>query len=149
MYKTKKHKVLGIIITIIILILIVVLSNNNGENSFIENVGSKIIMPIQSGFTYLKNKISGNDAFIADVDTLKDENEKLKNKNKELEKSLKEIENIKTENETLKEYMGLTEKYRNYKTIPGDVINKELILDNHSEVMYDYDLIPKDLIDNR
>ena len=31
----------------------------------------------------------------------------------------------------------------------GDVINKELILDNHSEVMYDYDLIPKDLIDNR
>lgn len=126
MYKTKKHKVLGIIITIIILILIVVLSNNNGENSFIENVGSKIIMPIQSGFTYLKNKISGNDAFIADVDTLKDENEKLKNKNKELEKSLKEIENIKTENETLKEYMGLTEKYRNYKTIPGDVINKDI-----------------------
>lgn len=31
----------------------------------------------------------------------------------------------------------------------GDVINKELILDNHSEVMYDYDLIPKELIDNR
>ena len=28
----------------------------------------------------------------------------------------------------------------------GDVINKELILDNHSEVMYDYDLIPKDMI---
>ena len=28
----------------------------------------------------------------------------------------------------------------------GDVLKKELILDNHSEVMYDYDLIPKELI---
>ena len=29
----------------------------------------------------------------------------------------------------------------------GTVIKKELILDNHSEVMYDYDLIPKDQMD--
>ena len=126
MYKNKKHRVLGIILTIIILILIVIFSNNNGENSFIENVGSKIVMPIQNGLTYLKNKIGGNDSFFTDINSLKDENKELKNKNKELEKSLKEIENIKTENETLKEYLGLTEKYRNYKTIPGDVINKDI-----------------------
>ena len=30
--------------------------------------------------------------------------------------------------------------------LTNDVIDKELILDNHSEVMYDYDLIPKDQI---
>ena len=29
-----------------------------------------------------------------------------------------------------------------------DVIDKELVLDNHSEVMYDYNLIPKELIKN-
>jgi len=28
----------------------------------------------------------------------------------------------------------------------GDLISKELVLDNHSEVMYDYDLIPQELI---
>lgn len=28
----------------------------------------------------------------------------------------------------------------------GEILNKELILDNHSEVMFDYDLIPKDQI---
>lgn len=28
----------------------------------------------------------------------------------------------------------------------GEVINRELVLDNHSEVLFDYDLIPKDLI---
>ena len=126
MYKNKKHSVLGIIITIVILILIVIFSNNDGENSFIDNVGSKIVMPIQNGFTYIKNKISGNNTFFSNIDTLKSENDELRNKNKELEKSLKEIENIKTENETLKEYLGLTEKYSNYKTIPGDVINKDI-----------------------
>ena len=37
--------------------------------------------------------------------------------------------------------------YRNVKDRnSGKVTAKELILDNHSEVMFDYDLIPKDLI---
>lgn len=126
MYKGKKHNVLGIIITIFVLILIVIFSNNNGEGSFIETVGSKLVMPIQNGFTYIKNKVGGNSTFFTDINTLKDENEKLKNRNQELEKSLKEIENIKTENETLKEYLGLTQKYSKYKTIPGDVINKDI-----------------------
>lgn len=126
MYKDKKKGIWGILLTIVILIAIVILSNSNTENSVLENIGSKIIMPIQNGFTFLKNKITGNETFFADVDRLKEENEKLSNRNKELEKALKEIESIKTENETLKEYLGLTEKYSNYKTIPGDVINKDI-----------------------
>lgn len=126
MYNNKKRRVLGIIITIVILLLLVIFTNNDGENSVIETVGSKIVMPIQNGLTFLKNKISGNNTFFTDINTLKEENEKLAAKNKELEQSLKEIENIKTENETLKEYLGLTEKYSNYKTIPGDVINKDI-----------------------
>lgn len=39
--------------------------------------------------------------------------------------------------------------YRNiFDVKTGNLLKKELILDNHSEVMYDYDLIPKDLIKN-
>lgn len=126
MYNKKKHNALGIIITIVILILVVIFSNNGEENSVIENIGSKLIMPIQNGITYVKNGVDGNDTFFTDVDKLKEENEKLKKENQKLEKSLKEIGNIKTENETLKEYLGLTKKYSNYKTIPGDVINKDI-----------------------
>ncbi len=33
-----------------------------------------------------------------------------------------------------------------YDRETGELVNKELVLDNHSEVMYDYDLIPKELI---
>lgn len=126
MYRNKKNGALGIIITIIILILTVIFSNNENNSSLVENFASKLVMPVQNGLTYLKNKVSGNNTFFTDINKLKEENEKLKSKNKDLEQSLKEIENIKTENETLKEYLGLTEKYSDYKTIPGDVINKDI-----------------------
>ena len=114
MYRNKKSGALGIIITIIILILVVIFSNNDNNTSFVENFASKLVMPIQNGLTYLKNKMLQRIYGISFE------------KNKDLEQSLRELENIKTENETLKEYLGLTEKYSGYKTIPGDVINKDI-----------------------
>lgn len=126
MYRDKKSGLLGSVITIIILILIVIFSNREANTSFFENVANKLVMPVQNGLTYLKNKISGNSAFFSDISNLKTENQELKNKNSQLEQSLRELENIRTENETLKEYMGLTEKYGEYKTVPGYVINKDI-----------------------
>ena len=56
-----KTSIIGIAITIIILISLVFLSNlKTGSLSSIENIFSSIIMPVQNGYTYLKNKISGN-----------------------------------------------------------------------------------------
>ena len=126
MYRNKKAGIVGIIITIIILIIIVIFSNNDQDVSIFENVASKLIMPVQNGLTYLKNRISRNSTFFTDINNLKSENEELKKKNSELEQSLRELENIKTQNETLKEYLNLTEKYGEYKTIPGYVINKDI-----------------------
>ena len=126
MYKNKQAGIIGIIITIIILILIVIFSNGENNSSFFENVASNLVMPIQNGLTYIKNKISGNSTFFTDINNLNDENKKLKERNSELEQSLRELENIKTQNETLKEYLNLTKKYGEYKTIPGYVINKDI-----------------------
>lgn len=126
MYKNKKAEIAGIVITIIILILIVVLSNVDNGTSFIENAASKLVMPVQNGLTYLKNKISGNSTFFTDINNLKQENEELSKKNSELEQSLRELESIRSENETLKEYLGLTEKYGEYSTVPAYIINKDI-----------------------
>lgn len=133
MYK-KKSGMLGIIVTIIILVLLVFLSNLNIENlSYVESAFSKIVMPIQNGLTYLKNKVSGNNAFFADVNHLKNENEELKQKNTELEQAVRELEIIKSENATLKEYVGLKEKYGEYETVPAYIINKDIT--NYNNVM--------------
>ena len=127
MYKNKKKGIVGIIVTVLILILLVVFTNSNVDQmSYIENIANIFVMPIQNGITYLKNKLSGNDAFFADMDTLKAENEELKQKNSELEQSLRELEIIKAENETLKEYVNLKDKYSDYTTIPADVINRDI-----------------------
>lgn len=125
MYTKKKTRVIGIIITIIILIAIVIVSNIKIENfSHIGSALSSFVMPVQNGITYIKNKFTGNSTFFSDMATLKEENKNLKERNSELEKSLRELEVIKSENETLKEYVNLKDKYTEYTTIPGYVINK-------------------------
>lgn len=126
MHKNKRSGLFGIIITIVILVLIVIFSNREANTSFFENIANKLVMPMQNGLTYLKNKVSGNSTFFTDINNLKNENQELKKENSRLEQSLRELENIKTENETLKEYLGLTEKYGEYKTVPAYIINKDI-----------------------
>lgn len=132
MYK-KKTSIVGIIITILILIILVFVSNMNVQNlSYIENAVSTIVMPIQNGLTYLKNKITGNNTFFTDISKLQEENEQLKKKNSELETTLREYEIVKSENSTLKEYLNLTEKYSDYTTKAAYIISKDI--SNYSNV---------------
>lgn len=134
MYRKKRSGIIGVIVTIIILVLLVFLTNLNIEKmSYIENVFSSLVMPIQNGLTYLKNKIAGNNTFFTDINNLKSENEELKEENSKLQQSLRELESIKAENQTLKESLNLTEKYPEYKTVAGYVINRDIT--NYSEVL--------------
>lgn len=126
MYK-KKTGVIGVIITVVILIILVFISNIDIEKmSYVENILSTIVMPVQNGLTYLKNKISGNTTFFSDINNLKQENEQLKARNADLEKELREFEIVKSENATLKEYVNLSEQYSDYTTKPAYIINKDI-----------------------
>ena len=134
MERNSKSGVIGVIITIIILVLLVVFTNRNTENiSTIENFANVVIVPIQNGLTYLKNKINNNDKFFENVNELKTENEELKQKNSELEKSLREFEVMKTENEQLKQQLNLAEKYGEYTTVPGTIISRDI--SNYSKTL--------------
>jgi len=133
MYRKKGTGIVGIVITIIILILLVFLSNVSIENlSYIETVATNLVMPIQNGLTFIKNKIAGNNTFFSDINNLKTENEELKETNKELEEALRELEIIKAENKDLKEQLNLTEKYSEYESIPASIINRDVT--NYSSV---------------
>lgn len=127
MYKNKRNGIIGIIITIIILLLLVILTNIDNSNlSYIENIADKLVNPIQNGLTFVKNKLHSNSSFFSNINDIEKENEQLKSKNNELEEKLREFESIKAENNTLKEYMKLTEKYSDYKTIGADVISRDI-----------------------
>ncbi len=134
MYKKKKTGIIGVVITVIILVTVVIVSNMEIDSfSHIGGAMNAFVMPVQNGLTYLKNKITGNSTFFSDINTLKTENESLKEKNSELEKSLRELEVIKAENETLKQYVNLKDKYTEYTTVPGYVINRDT--SNYSNVI--------------
>ena len=127
MNRAKRTSKIGVAITIIVLIIIVIVSNIKiNDVSGVETGLGVLVMPIQNGLTYLKNWMSGNNAFFTNVNNLEEENKQLKQKNSELEQNLRELEIIKSENETLKEYVNLKDKYTNYETIPGYVINKDI-----------------------
>lgn len=127
MEREKKGGVIGIIITIILLIVLVIFSNTNSDNiSWIENIASKTVMPIENGLTYLKNKINNNNKFFENINELKTENESLKQKNSDLEQQLREYEIMKNENEQLKQELNLSEKYGQYTTVPGTVISRDI-----------------------
>ena len=83
-------------------------------------------MPIQNGLTFLKNKMAGNDSFFTNINNLPDENKELTEKNKQLEESIRELEVIKAENTSLKEYVKMAEKYTEFRTIPADIINRDI-----------------------
>ena len=127
MERDRKSGIIGIVITIIVLIILVIFSNTNTNNiSWIENIASKTVMPIQNGLTYLKNKINNNNKFFENVNELKSENESLKKENSDLEQQLREYEIMKNENEQLKQELNLSEKYGQYTTVPGTVISRDI-----------------------
>ncbi len=129
----KKTGIVGIVVTVILLIIFVFITNLElNKFSYIENSFSKLIMPIQSGITYLKQRLTGNDNYFATMDFLKQENEALKQKNEELEEALRDLEIIQAENSTLKEYLNLTEQYKSYKSVPAYIINKDI--SNYSSI---------------
>lgn len=127
MYKDKKSGALGIFVTVVILVILVLLTNTENNNlTAFENAVTSLVTPIQNGFSYVKNKINGNNTFFTNINNLQKENEDLKEKNSKLEQELRELETIKTENESLKEYLNLTEKYSDYTTTPADVVNRDI-----------------------
>lgn len=126
MYSDNKNSKLGIVITIVILVFLVIITNlDNNIWSRIASPFTKITMSVQSGITYLKNKISKNDNYFATVDGLKSKNEELKKENEELKQKKQELEILKAENKTLKEHVKLVDKYSDYDCIPGYVIQRD------------------------
>ena len=127
MYKNKRVGVVGVIITIVILITLVVLTNIK-MNSFssLEGFFGKLIIPMQNGITRLKNRLAKNDSFFEDISKLKEENERLENENNRLKEELKGLEIIKAENATLRSYNDMSEQYKEFKTIPGYIINRDI-----------------------
>lgn len=121
--KNNKSNAVGTIIAIILLLAVIIFSNIRTDRSYIiTRAVSKIFMPVQNMFVYVKEKVSSHN--VEELSTLRDENNKLKEENAKLKEEERELEILKSENNTLKEYVNLKNKYGNYTTQPADVIER-------------------------
>jgi len=65
----KKNKVLGIVITSLIFFTLLLLTNIETKDiSFLEQFTNKLVLPVQNGLVYLKNKIANNTTFFESID---------------------------------------------------------------------------------
>lgn len=120
-----KTSVIGVTITVILLIVIVVVSNIGTEKiTFMQNGISTIVTPIQNAFIFVRNKINNNEQEISEINSLKEENKSLREENSKLKESERELEILKSENNKLKDHLNLKNKYGDYTTVPGDVIER-------------------------
>lgn len=120
-----KTSVIGVTITVILLIAIVVVSNLGTEKiTFMQNGISTIVTPIQNAFIFVRNKINNNEQEISEINSLKEENKSLREENTKLKEAERELEILKSENNKLKDHLNLKNKYADYTTVPGDVIER-------------------------
>ena len=69
--RKSKANAFGVILTIIVLIVLINVTNTNRENiSIVEKASNILVMPLQNGFTYLKNKVTKNNSFFENVDEI-------------------------------------------------------------------------------
>ncbi len=123
--KHNKTGLIGIIITVIVLIIVVIISNlKTNQLQNMQTVVSKLFMPLQNGYVFIKNKITGDEQQLSDIEILKNENSALREENSKLKEQVRELEILKSENNTLKEYVNLKDKYSDYTTVPANVIER-------------------------
>ena len=123
--KRKKTGLIGIIITAVVLVIVVIISNlGTSQMKVAQTVVNKLFMPFQNGYVFIKNKITGNEQQLSDLEILKNENSALREENTKLKEQVRELEILKSENNTLKEYVNLKNKYSDYATLPANVIER-------------------------
>ena len=104
--KRKKTGLIGIIITAVVLVIVVIISNlGTSQMKVAQTVVNKLFMPFQNGYVFIKNKITGNEQQLSDLEILKNENSALREENTKLKEQVRELEILKSENNTLKEYL--------------------------------------------
>lgn len=114
MRKPKNKKLKILIFTLVVLLLAGVLSQ--GKTGFISGGLNLLSLGISSLTASAKSTTDSAET---------EEAETLKKENAELRKSLVDYLEIKKENEKLREYFKISQKNRDYKLVPADVIARD------------------------
>lgn len=120
-----KYIIALILITLVIFVLMAMSVTGRSNATFVEDMVGVIVSPIQKVFFSIGKNIENAIQFIAEIKTLKQQNEKLLAEIDELKETNRKLQDLKAENERLREMLGLKERFDKFEIIGAQIIAKE------------------------
>ena len=121
----KKKGFILILVTVLLIIIMGVASTFESFSSFISNVISVPLTPIQKFFSSIGREVDNVISYFKDSKTMKEENEDLKERVEKLEQENRELKNLRTKNEELREALNLKGLFDDFEIIGANVIAKD------------------------
>ncbi|MCC8169334.1 MAG: rod shape-determining protein MreC [Oscillospiraceae bacterium] len=116
----KKGKFIAAVVTAGVLLCIVI-THFTGSNP-IANAVKTVFAPVENGFAYIADKVSGTVRFLWEMDSYKDENEELIRQINELNRETRDASQLREGNERLQELLELKNNMDGYSTVAASVI---------------------------
>lgn len=113
-----------IVLSLVFIVFIGLTASRRDRIGVFEGVVGNVLNPVQKYLYIGGQRISNLFSFIANISTIKNENDILKVKNTELENKLIEYEVTKSENERLKGMLAFKGEYNQYSYLGANVIGK-------------------------
>ncbi len=121
----KKKGFILILVTVLLIIVMGVASTFESFSSFISNVISVPLTPIQKFFSSIGREVDNVVSYFKDSKTMKEENEDLKERVEKLEQENRELQILRTKNEELREALNLKGLFDDFQIIGANVIAKD------------------------
>lgn len=120
-----RSKVFVLIVITIVIFTIMGITASRNSNSFLGNIISVPLAPVQKFFSLTAQKIDSFFLFLKDINDLKKENEDLKVRVAQLEKENGELQVYSEKNKELRDALQLKGQFDSYDLIGGNVIAKD------------------------
>lgn len=122
----RNKRFLLILTTLVLLIVIAVASRPGGRLGYVGDVLNVPLSPVQKFFSLIGQKVEGVYEYFTEMGTLKKENDELKAEIDSLESDKRELLRYKEENNNLRDMLDLKEQMKDYQTIGGNIIAKDM-----------------------
>ena len=113
-----------VLVTLIMLLSMSFFDSNREKVTFVEDVVSVVITPVQKLFSYMGYSINNITSKFASVDDLRKENTALSSEVSKLKKNLLELEELRTENERLRKLLNYNEQNPQYEVGLAEIVAK-------------------------
>ncbi len=113
-----------LIITVSVSVILGVINATRTKSTIMENIALVTVTPLQNGFSWIGEKITGFFGYFGSVDELRAKNDELESENRMLAQKNRRAKGFEDENKELRELLGLKEAYPEMELVAAEVVSR-------------------------